>query len=65
MRIHGPKLTDKSQHFKKKMLTSIWSKPRPNMCHKQTTKTRKLNKREPGKYISGTGRETHPSQSQH
>ncbi len=35
------------------------------MCHKQTTKTRKLNKREPGKYISGTGRETHPSQSQH
>ncbi len=35
------------------------------MCHKQTTKTRKLNKREPGKYISGKGRETHPSQSQH
>ncbi len=66
MHIHGPKLTEKSQHFKKKSsLTSIWSKPRPNMCLKQTTKTLKLNKREPGKYISGTGRETHPSQSQH
>lgn len=28
------------------------------MCHKQTTKTRKLNKREPGKYITGKGRES-------